>query len=628
MLWVKLLFRSVGEALCANGLRAVAGAVPFGEVLYDVASGAAERFRQHRVEAKERAALEEALRAGEAEIREEARAIAIEVCAGHAGADPAKVAGYLAQLPAMLRQTLKRPADPRGLSLPISLSLQRPEDWLTFLPTRLPRFKTGDRPAGVGAWELTDLLGIGGFGEVWKARHCHYDGIAPVALKFCLDPEARERLLHHEASVLNQLMRQGRHPGIVPLLDAFLDADPPCLKYEYVEGGDLSGLAREWQPLTPAERWVPASRVIADLAAIVGTAHRLQPPVVHRDLKPANVLVEGAADGNLVLRVTDFGIGGLAMLSATSSSRTGQTAAGAALATALRGAHTPLYSSPQQMRGEPPDVRDDIHALGVIWYQLIVGDLASGAPTGLWADDLTEAGMSRELVRLLGACVAARPEKRPTDAAALAGQIAAHLPSNAQTHAPPPPIEAPVVVPASDRIRELIHDLESGSSWLLDLTNKQIGDEGIIAVSRCPALARRSVLYLSGNQIGDVGAAALAQSPHVANVSRLILWDNHIGDRGVAALASSAHLENLNALDLGRNRVSDDGVIALARSPHMANLGALILVSNQIGDAGAEALAQSPHLANLAELKPLNNRISPAGVTALRERFGKRVRIY
>ena len=55
---------------------------------------------------------------------------------------------------------------------------------------------------------------------------------------------------------------------------------------------------------------------------------------------------------------------------------------------------------------------------------------------------------------------------------------------------------------------------------------------------------------------------------------------------------------------------------------------ALILVSNHIGDEGARALAESPFLANLAELKPLDNRISSAGVSALRDRFGKRVRIY
>ena len=59
----------------------------------------------------------------------------------------------------------------------------------------------------------------------------------------------------------------------------------------------------------------------------------------------------------------------------------------------LRGAHTPLYASPQQRDGQPPDPRDDVHALGVIWYQLLTGDLGSGAPTGLWTDDLEEQGV-------------------------------------------------------------------------------------------------------------------------------------------------------------------------------------------------------------------------------------------
>src|SRR5439155_24312999 len=137
--------------------------------------------------------------------------------------------------------------DPAGLSLPLAFSLLRPEDLLQFLPQRPARFSPGDRPAGQGDWELVELLGVGGFGEVWKARHVFFDGIAPVALKFCLDPEARDRLLRHEATVLNQVMRQGRHPGIVSLLDASLSTDPPCLKYEYIEGGDLAGLVRDWQ---------------------------------------------------------------------------------------------------------------------------------------------------------------------------------------------------------------------------------------------------------------------------------------------------------------------------------------------------------------------------------------------
>jgi serine/threonine protein kinase len=620
MPWVKVLFRSVGEALCAHGLRALAGAVPFGTVAYDVAICALERFRVYQGEEEARAILQEAVRTALDEAREEARAVAAEVCAGHPEPVREQVAAYLVQIPSLLRQTLKRPGDDAGLSVPLLLSLQKPEDWLAFLPARLPHFRPGDRPAGVGDWELVELLGVGGFGEVWKARHRFFDGIAPVALKFCLDPAAKERLLKHEASVLNRVLRQGRHDGIVPLLDAYLGADPPCLKYEYIEGGDLSGLVREWQPLPPHGRWQPATRVIARLASIIGAAHRLEPPIVHRDLKPANVLVRRTADGDLALRVTDFGIGGVAALPAILHSRQGTTARGEVLGTTLRGAHTPLYASPQQMRGEPPDPRDDVHAVGVIWYQLLTGDLGSGAPTGLWADELEDAGVSRDLVRLLGACVAARPEKRPADAAALAARLAELL-----DRAPPTPAPAP----PADPIQELLASLEAGpGSWLLDLTNKQLGDRGVIALAASPALAKRTVLYLPGNQVGDAGAKALAASPHVANLTRLILWDNLIGDEGVAALAASPYLANLTALDLGRNRVGDAGAQALASSPHLAGLSALILVSNQIGDVGALALADSPYLANLAELKPLNNRITAVGAGALRERFGKRVRIY
>src|SRR5262249_8586254 len=120
-----------------------------------------------------------------------------------------------------------------------------PGQLLALLPRRLPRFRPGDRPPGAGDWELVELLGVGGFGEVWKAHNPHFDGVPPVALKFCLDPEARDRLLRHEAAVLNQVLRHGKPPGIVTLQHTYLSADPPCLEYEYVSGGDLSVLVRD-----------------------------------------------------------------------------------------------------------------------------------------------------------------------------------------------------------------------------------------------------------------------------------------------------------------------------------------------------------------------------------------------
>ena len=88
--------------------------------------------------------------------------------------------------------------------------------------------------------------------------------------------------------------------------------------------------------------------VIQGLAEIVGFAHRLNPPIVHRDLKPANVLVKPRSDGKLGLRITDFGIGGLAIQQAVAQPRPGSKA-GAFLTADVRGAYTPLYASPQQM---------------------------------------------------------------------------------------------------------------------------------------------------------------------------------------------------------------------------------------------------------------------------------------
>jgi serine/threonine protein kinase len=603
-------------------VKALAGLVPLGEVLYDVAAEALADMRLKQVEDRLPAALQELVQAPAEQVRAEAQAVVAEVAGTQPEAVRKQLSIYLEMIPAAVRRSLRRPADPGGASVPPGLVLKQPIDLLPFLPARLARFRPGDRPAGIGDWELTELLGVGGFGEVWKARHRFFDGIAPVALKFCLDESARDRLLQHEAAVLNQVMRQGRHPGIVPLLDASLTTNPPCLRYELIEGGDLAGLVRDWQQTGERVPWDRATRVLLGLARIVGFAHRLQPPIVHRDLKPANVLVQRGADGEVVLRVTDFGIGGVAAQQALRDAARGSTTHGEQLATSLRGSHTPLYASPQQVRGEAPDVRDDVHALGVIWYQLLSADLGSGPPTGLWADELEEAGVPRGLVRLLGACVASRPDKRPADAAVLAQQLEDLL-RPAPAPAPPRP------APPPDALQGLLRALEANPfAFILDWTNKHIGDEGIARLAASPQLGRVEILVLSGNQVRDAGAKALAESPYLAQLGKLVLWDNQIGDEGVQALAASPYLANLTTLDLGSNRVGDAGVAALAASPHVSNLTALILVSNRIGDEGALALAGSPHLDNLAELKLLGNRITATGVTAVKNRFGKRVRIY
>jgi serine/threonine protein kinase len=347
-----------------------------------------------------------------------------EVVAREAAGQPEAVrqalTAYLNQVPNAIRQSQRRPEDPSGRSVSARLSLRRKEDLQAILPPRGPRFKKGDRPPGIGDWELEELLGMGGFGEVWKARNPFTQDT--VALKFCLDTEAA-KVLRNEAVLLGRVQTHGKLPRIVRLLDTHLGVDPPCLKYEYVAGGDLAGLVYELLQRNKGK--LPpnmARNITLSLARAMMRAHQLKPHIVHRDLKPANILVQRREPGKIELHITDFGIGGVAANQAIEHAQEAST--GHFEATALRGAHTPLYASPQQTEGAAPDPRDDVFALGVIWYQMLVGDLSRGAPRGMgWMKPFREQGMAPAELELLQSCFDDDPESRPDDAGALAQRI-------------------------------------------------------------------------------------------------------------------------------------------------------------------------------------------------------------
>ncbi len=327
----------------------------------------------------------------------EASALAERIVAELAYDQPAEVrqlvTGYLTQMPAMARRSLQRPSDPPGTTVPPNLVLHGADDLLHLLPPKLPRFQPNQRLAGLD-WELERFLGVGGFGEVWKARHLYRKAQPPVALKFCLD-SAAARLLRNEVELFDRLEGQSLHPGFVRLVATHLNAEPPCLAYEYVEGGDLSNLIRNWHRDGSGPSPSQAAEVILQLAEIVGFAHRLNPPIVHRDLKPANILVAGHQ-----FKITDLGIGGLAAARTIGQSQN-RTSQGQFLVSAVRGSFTMLYASKQQMAGALPDPRDDVVALGVIWYQIFTGDLTTGRPSGTrWSNRLAERGFSPEMIEL------------------------------------------------------------------------------------------------------------------------------------------------------------------------------------------------------------------------------------
>jgi serine/threonine protein kinase len=208
----------------------------------------------------------------------------------------------------------------------------------------------------------------------------------------------------------------------VPLLETYLRADPPCLMYEFIEGGDLAGLIQETHEralLTPAF----ATQVVQRLASTVAFAH--QHGLVHRDLKPAKILVRRSEANDFSLHIADFGIGGLTARHSLQGQAGRPTTPSQAMPTAARGAYTPLYASPQQIRGERADPRDDVHVLGVLWYQLLTGDLGLLSIPSDWRDVIEERGLGAEGVRLLASCLASRAEKRPAHAGELVDRLGA-----------------------------------------------------------------------------------------------------------------------------------------------------------------------------------------------------------
>jgi hypothetical protein len=427
MLRLKILLQCLGESLSTQAARSLNGIVPFGEVIYQVAMDTVQRLRDTRRDTEVRDSLEWAASAGPDEVREQVAAVVTEVGKSHSPRLCKAMSNYLTHFPPLLRQALKRPADPTGKTVPRSLVLDAPEDLLPFLPPRVPRFRSGERPQEpLSSWQLVELLGISSFGETWSARNTDNPAKPLAALKLCTDIEAEDVLTRH-AIEMQVAQERGCLPGLAPLTGVFRDIDPPVCRYDYFEGGDLSGMIRDSHPSPGPKRTDQATRLMYRAAKIVGSLHRLEPRIVHHGLKPRNILLQQTPNGRFSTQILDIGAAALSAARLNTADKLGQIPQAEVLASSLRGSHMPQYASPQQMRGEPPDVRDDVHALAVIWYQLMLAD-PGATPTGRdWLSDLKRLGVPESHTRLLLASVSPRPERRPADARALADELGSLL---------------------------------------------------------------------------------------------------------------------------------------------------------------------------------------------------------
>ena len=272
----------------------------------------------------------------------------------------------------------------------------------------------------LGTWLVEARRGVGGFAEVFRARHTG-DGRA-AALKILGAEQTGSpqlvRRFQQEAEVLARL----DHPGIPAILDRGVATDGrPWLAMAWIEGGDLAGeLARRGRlPLDEA------LALLAALADALAAAHAAG--IVHRDLKPSNVLLEATPEGPRA-RLIDFGI----------AKPLDRRAALAHTTDTVLG--TPRHMAPEQLLGRAVDARTDVYGFGLLAFELLSGrpaftgaDLAEleaqhlGAPPPRLSE---HAPVSDALDEPLRRCLAKAPGDRPAGPReALAALIAAATPA-------------------------------------------------------------------------------------------------------------------------------------------------------------------------------------------------------